>query len=146
MYKTIIILYIVVFFTYVLFSRQPDYFDGEQMAATIHFVKEQNDKLVPKAAFQVDKKDYAVNAGYLFRSFTKGEKVDIIYEKEHPEKAAVYSFWGYWLTWQELIGSIVLLIVLFQAAVKITSHPSPEALIDELEDDDKPRKKRRYNS
>ncbi|MEX6687588.1 hypothetical protein QTN47_08805 [Danxiaibacter flavus] len=146
MYKTIIILYIVVFFTYVLFSRQPDYFDGEQMPATIHFVKDQNDKSVAKATFNVDKKDYVVNAAYLFRSFTEGEKVNIIYEKEHPEKAAVYSLWGYWLTWQELVGSIVLLIVLFQAAVKITSHPSPESLIDELEDDDRPRKKRRYNS
>ncbi len=145
MYKSIIILYIVVFFTYVLFSRQPDYFDGEQMTATIHFVKEQNDKTVAKAVFNVDKKDYAINAGYLFRSFEEGEKVDIIYEKEHPEKAAVYAFWGYWLTWKELIGSIVLLIVLYQAAIKITSHPAPDALIDELEEDE-PRKKRRYNS
>jgi hypothetical protein len=144
-YKTVLILYIVVFSTYILFSRQPDYFDGEYMPATIHFVKEENEKTTPRAFFQLDKKEYNVNASYVFRSLEEGEKHEVIYEKEHPEKAAIYSFWGYWITWQELIGSAVLLILLFQVALKITSNPSPEALIEEIENEG-PRRKKKYTS
>ncbi|MBC7720481.1 MAG: hypothetical protein H7068_00560, partial [Pedobacter sp.] len=54
MYKFISILYFVIFSLYVLFSRQPDYFDGELAPATIHFVKNRaSQKLEAIANFSV---------------------------------------------------------------------------------------------
>ena len=143
LYKTALILYIVCFSLYVLFSRQPDYFDGEMNVAVIHFTKDSTgNQQQPYAVFQSGKKTYSVNAAYLFRSFTKGENVPIIYETSQPEKGAVYSLWGYWVTLGETLFSFVLLVLFYQIAVSITQNPSPESLIDQLEY--KPTKKGKY--
>ncbi|WP_153798052.1 hypothetical protein [Foetidibacter luteolus] len=143
MYKTVIALYLIVFSAYVLFTRQPDYFNGEQIQASIKKMADSTSgKAVNKAIFSVKKKEYAVNADYLFRSYQPNEAVMVIYEPAHPEKGAIYSWWGYWITWKELTASLVLFIVLFQVAVNITKNPAPEALIEELEA--KPLRRRKY--
>ncbi|MEP7317562.1 MAG: hypothetical protein ABI921_02440 [Panacibacter sp.] len=143
MYKTVLILYITCFGLYVLFSRQPDYFDGVKDIATIHFIADSaTNKLQPFAVYELNKKNYSVNAGYLFRNFKEGEKIPVIYETSQPVKGAVYNWWGYWITWGETLFSIVLLVVFYQASVAITKNPSPESLIEQLEY--KPRKKRKY--
>ena len=139
-----VILYLVIFGTYVLFTREPDYFNGITANATIRFIKDSaSNTVAPKAIFTVNKKQYVVNADYLFRSYSGGEQTEVIYELANPAKGAIYSCWGYWLRWQEIIFSIVLIIGLFQVAVGITKNPTPEALIDELEA--KPPRKRRYS-
>lgn len=147
MNKFLFIFFIVIFGTFVLFSRHPDYFDGQRTPAVIHFLRDSaSQKIVPKAIFTLNGKDsFAVNAAYLFRHFTDGEHVSVIYENADPQNAAVYSFWGYWITWKELLGCLVGYFVLFQAALAITSNPSQES-IQELEDyAKKPKvKKRRY--
>jgi hypothetical protein len=144
MYKFISILYLVIFSLYVWFSRQPDYFDGEFAPATIVIVKDStSQKQVAKASFTVGKMAYQVDADYLFRSYKSGEKVEVIYELSNPKKAAVYAFWGYWLTLGELIASIVMWLVLFQIAVGITKNPTPEALLEQL--DYIPEKKTKYD-
>ncbi len=97
---------------------------------------------IPKASFRADLKSYAVDARYVFRNWQEGERVVVIYEKEDPSKAAVYTLWGYWIRWQEIIGSMIALIVLFQVAVAITKNPTPEAVLDQMEM--KEEKKRRY--
>ncbi len=143
MYKAVLILYLACFGLYILFSRQPDFFDGQQDLATIHLVKDSSANKVQAFAFyRTGKKDYSINAGYLFRTFTEGEKVPIIYETSQPEKGAIYSWWGYWVTWGETLFSIVLIVLFYQIAVAITSNPSPEAVIEQLSY--KPRKKRKY--
>jgi hypothetical protein len=144
MYKIAIILYLTCFSVYILFSRQPDYFDGEHTIATIHFIKEsgQND-LTPYAFYTLNKKNYSINASYLFRNLQEGEKVDLIYEAAKPGEGAVYSWWGYWLTWGEILFSIGLLIVMFYIAVSITNNPTPEAVLEQL--NYKPIKKRKYD-
>lgn len=143
MYKFISILYLVIFSLYVWFSRQPDYFDGEFAPATIVFVKDSaSQKQVTKANFTVGKMVYQVDANYLFRSYQVGERVEVIYELSNPKKAAVYAFWGYWLTLGELIASIVMWFVLFQVAVGITKNPTPEALLEQI--DYMPEKKTKY--
>jgi len=58
-----------------------------------------------------------------------------------PEKGAVYTFWGYWITWGELIMSVVLCFVLFQIAVSVTNNPSPESLIEQMEFKEEKKKK-----
>ncbi len=142
MTKTIIILYLISFGVYVLFTRQPDYFDGIRTSGTIKMISDSTHQLVPYADFSADEKNYQVAAGYPLRQLKQGEKVTIIYEDAQPGKAAIYAWWGYWIRWKEVLASIALILVLFQVAVALTSNPTPEALLQELEG--RKKKKRRY--
>lgn len=99
---------------------------------------------IPKAVFHTGYQEYAVDARYVFRNLKNGDKVEVIYETEHPERAAVYRFWGYWLTWGELIATVVIYLALFQIALSVTSNPTAAALVEQL--DYKPEKKRRYKT
>jgi hypothetical protein len=128
---------------YLLFSRQPDFFDGERVPAVIHFAKDSTGKEKPFAVFSIGKEEKKADASYLFRNYKEGDKVEVIYEASQPKYATVYSWWGYGITWGELVGSIVLLIVAFQAAVQITKHPDPQAIIDQEE---KLPKRRKYSN
>lgn len=143
MNKLLIILYLVCFPIYILFSRHPDYFDGELTPATIHFAKDSTKHLQPFAIYSLEEKTYSINAAYLFRQYNEGENVNVIYEASQPEKGAVYSVWGYWLRWGELLFSILFLAIAYRAAVAITSNPTPESLIEQLEN--KPVRKRKYD-
>jgi hypothetical protein len=143
LYKALIILYFVCFGCYLFFTRQPDYLDGEKAPATIHWIYDSTfQRFIPKAIFNTGLANYSIDARYVFREWTEGDKTEIIYETGNPEKSAVYAFWGYWITWGELLGSAILLIVLFLIAVSITKNPTPEALIEQLEF--KEEKKRKY--
>ena len=143
MYKTITVLYIVLYGCFVLFARQPDYFDGEITIATIHFTKDSASKAIkPVANFSIGSTQYAVSARYPLRSLQDGETIQVIYDAANPSKALVYSIWGYWLQWDELLVSLVIYLVLFRVAVGITSNPTPEALIEQLEN--KEESKRKY--
>ena len=95
------------------------------------------------AFFSIGKSYYAVDARYVLRKLYEGQKVEEIYEASQPQKAAVYSWWGYWMTVGELLGSLVLFIVLFQVAVAVTKNPTAESLLEQL--DYNPEKKRRYD-
>ena len=101
-----------------------------------------DNKLVPYATFSDGKTSYSVNAAYILRKLQSGQRVDIIYERSQPEKAAVYSWWGYWFTWGEIIFSVVLLIAFYKISTAVTKNPSPEALIEQMEY--KPQKRRKY--
>jgi len=102
--KIVIGLYITCFGLYVLFSRQPDYFDGEKTKATIHFTKDSaTGKLYPAAVYKINQVRYSFNAAYLFKTYQEGEDISVIYEASQPEKAAVYSLWGYWFKWSEIL-------------------------------------------
>lgn len=92
--------------------------------------------------YSTGKKEYSVNADYLFRHFNEGETVDIIYELSQPEKGAVYSWWGYWFTWGETLFSLFLIIVFYKISHAVTNNPSPESVVEQLEY--KPRKRRKY--
>ncbi|MEP6844963.1 MAG: hypothetical protein ABI861_03140 [Panacibacter sp.] len=145
MYKTAIILYLSCFSLYILFSRQPDYFDGELTKAIIHFIKDSaTNKITPYAFYRTDRKDYSVNADYIFRKFTEGDKVDLIFEASQPKLGAVYTWWGYWITWGEVLFSIGLLIAMFYISVSVTKNPAPEAVLEQL--NDKPVRKRKYEN
>ncbi len=144
MYKSITILYLVVFSTYIFFTRQPDYLDGEISTTTIHWAKDSISKQpIPKAFFSIGKNYYSVDARYVLRDLYEGKRLFVIYEESQPEKAAVYSWWGYWITAGELFGSMVLFIALFQVAVALTKNPTAESLIEQL--DYNPEKKRKYD-
>jgi len=133
LYKTIIPFYIICFALYVFFTRQPDYEDGEFTDGTIHYVKDSAQKSVAKAFFSINKTTDTINAAYPLRNLKEGEPVKIIYETNSPSKAAVYSWWGYWLQWDELLASILIPFILLYAAKAITANPTPEAVVEELE-------------
>ena len=142
MYKSITILYFVCFASYLFLSRQPDYLDGETAPATIHWLTDSaSGKSIPKAVFNDGRKEHAIDARYFLRDLKNGDKVEVIYETDHPEKAAVYTFFGYWMTWGELIATVLIYIALFQVAVSVTKNPTPEALIEQLEFKEVPKRK-----
>lgn len=143
MYKGIFILYLVCFGCYLLFTRQPDCFDGEKTPAAIQWMKDSAAGMViPKAVYNDGYRRHAIDARYVFREWKNGDKLEVIYDTANPGKAAVYRFWGYWITWGELLGSAILLLALFQVAVAVTQNPTAESLIEQL--DHKEEKKRRY--
>jgi hypothetical protein len=143
MYRSITIIYIILYGCFVLFARQPDYFDGEVANATIHLAKDAASSAIkPTANFLIGANKYIVAASYPLRSVNEGDVVSVIYESANPKKAVVYSIWGYWILWDELLVSSVIYLILFQVAVGITSNPTPEALLEQLEY--KPKPKTRY--
>ncbi|MEP6684266.1 MAG: hypothetical protein ABJA35_13450 [Parafilimonas sp.] len=134
MLKAIIPFYIVCFGLYVLFTRQPDYQDGEFTPGVIHFIKDsRTQKPVAKAIFSIDNLQDTVNAYYPLRHLTQGQHVNIIYQTSEPSKAAVYTWWGYWLQWDEILASVLIPVILLYAAKAITAGPTPEAIVEELE-------------
>ena len=143
MFKSIFILYLVCLGCYLLFTRQPDYFDGERAPATIQFIKDSATGLsIPNTVYNDGRKEYRIDARYIFRQWKNGDKPEVIYETATPEKAAVYRFWGYWISWEELVVSFVLLAVLFGVAIVVTKNPTPEALLEQVEY--KEQKERKY--
>jgi hypothetical protein len=83
-----------------------------------------------------------VDARYFLRDLKNGDRVEVIYETDKPEKAVVYMFWGYWISWGELIATVLIYLALFQVAIAVTKNPTPESLIEQLEF--KPEKKTKY--
>lgn len=143
MYKGIFILYLVCFGCYLLFTRQPDFFDGERVPATIHLVKDSaSANVIPQAIYHDGYKVYAIDARYVFRTWNEGDQLLVIYETDNPASATVYRLWGYGITWGELLASVVLCIALFQVAVTVTRNPSAESVLEQMETGKE--KKRRY--
>jgi hypothetical protein len=101
--------------------------------ATIQLAKDSStNSFIPKAFYSIGADQYSVDARYPLLSYRSGESVEIIVEHEHPEKASVYRFWGYWITWGELLTSVIMAVLLYQIAVSITSNPSADALHEQL--------------
>jgi len=144
MFKTILPFYIICFALYIFFTRQPDYLDGQFATGIIHYIKDSAQKPLAKVFFTIDEKTYAANAAYSLRTLREGETVTVIYDTSNPANAAVYKWWGYWLRWNELIASILIPVVLYYAAKAITANPTPETLIEELEDKERTKRKK-YN-
>lgn len=63
----------------------------------------------------------------------KGDRVQVVYEAADPNKAAVYSLFGYWLRAGEVAASLFIAIALYWVAASVTKNPTPEAMIEELE-------------
>lgn len=144
MLKTILPFYIVCLALYIFFSRTPGYTGGEITKGIIHYIKNPaTNNPEAKAIFISDKFD-TINAAYPLRNYKEGDAVKVIYETSESSKAAVYSWWGYWIKWDELIALAVLLFILLYAAKAITSGATPGALIEEMELR-KPSKRKKYD-
>lgn len=78
--------------------------------------------------------------------YKAGEQKNVIFETADPSNAKLYGLFGYWLTFGELIASLIIVIALYYVAVSITSNPATEALIEELEMGKKKPRKTKYES
>lgn len=127
MYRTVFIIYIVCFLCYVLFSRVPDYFDGDYakgVVSTATFSAQDNHPVVV-VTYKVGSEEFKYTSYMWFlTSYQPGQEVDIIYDPSHPSVASIYSFIGYWIRWSELLFTAVVFIILFIAAVYITGKNS----------------------
>lgn len=75
-----------------------------------------------------------------------GERVEVIYEASDPAQARQYGVLGYWISFGELIASLVIVLTLYFVATSITSNPTPEALLEEMEMGRKKPRKPRYKT
>ncbi len=142
MIRTAILFYIIIYSLYTVFTRRPDYFDGTIIPATIQFNTEvHTQKKLPFAHYLASGKMYAVDASYLFRNYHSGEQVQVIYEASNPAQAGIYSWWGYWLRWQEIIPSLLIYSILFYAAFSISKKEAGDTII---ETEKAYRKKKKY--
>lgn len=136
MLRTILLLYVVCFGSYVLFTREPDYFESEKITVP---VKISNSNYT--ADYNIENKIYSLDANYLFRTYNSGDKIIVIYNPDKPKQASVYTAWGYWFRWQELIVSTILIFGLFYLATSITFNPNADALSKLVDDDALPQRK-----
>ena len=135
----------MIFGLYVLFSRQPDYFDGEIIPAHVITGKDMfRNRSRHFAVFVLNGRTYTIQADYPFRNLRNGDAVNIIYEESNPENASVYEGWGYWIKWPELIISVLLLGTLYFIAHAVTRHPAPGVISEETAPPDGKMKKRKY--
>jgi len=130
----------------VYYTREPDYGDSDFTKGNIHFVNDSgSNRKDPVAFFTFLHEQYTVKADYLFKTYTEGQKVDIIYNTSDPSDASVYSLWGYWIRWKEVLAFVAVFVGLYQVAVALTSNPTPEALIEELEGMKKKPRRKKYD-
>lgn len=128
-YKAITIIFLTCFFVYLPFSRTPDVFDSVK---TDGIVVSHLDSVTQKEKVMVqfasnDKKVHYFDPSYLFTKYNVGEKVVVRYEESKPSKAAVDRVWGYWASWKEILGCVVIYFLLFQLSLTMVKNPAPES-------------------
>lgn len=123
MYKGIIILYLVCFGTYVLFSRVPDYFEGAFVPGTVEDASFADGRNEPRLVvrYKVGSQAYHYySSTWRISRYQKGEKVMMIFDPSQPDRSALYTFFGYWIKWPELFFTAGFFVVFFLAAKTIT--------------------------
>jgi hypothetical protein len=126
LYKIVIIFYLLSFGCFVLFSRIPDYFDGEFTPGIVKkatFSKETGSPLL-EIDFKVGNKNlqYITHTWFL-TSYKPGQAVTMIYNPGNPASCSIYAVIGYWIRWPELLFTAAFFIILFLAAKAITGRP-----------------------
>ncbi len=137
--KIVVILYVVCFGCYILFTRQPDYFDSE---ITEGMIIQRSDSLV--AQYSNGREIHYASVPYTFLH-EQGDHVKVIYETSTAATAKVYAVIGYWITFGELMASLCLIFLMYQIAVNVTKNPTPEAVVEELEMGKKKPRKPKYD-
>jgi hypothetical protein len=126
---------------YLITTRQPDCFDGERVPATIEFIQKGDAPPQPFAVYHTGYAEYKISAMYVLRNYRPGEQVEVIFEASAPSRGVVYHWWGYWFRWQEIIPGLIIFLLLFQVAKALTNNPTPEALLEQMEYKEEPKRK-----
>ncbi len=134
--KSAIILFVVCFLLYLPFSRQPDYFDSDTAPATI---KWKEGHIV--AEYSEYGKYYAIKVDSMTYQNRIGARVEVIYELREPAHAKINQAWGYWIIPEELAWSFGAFVVLIGVAYATTHRPHPNAIAEQLNGTNAPKKK-----
>lgn len=134
MYKTVIILYLVCFVSYIVFSRVPDYFEGEFIEGVV--TKAGFSSALNKPELVVDYKAgsetfHCKTNMWFLTTYKTGEKITVIYNPSNPSEACIFTFIGYWVKWGELSFSAFFFLVFFIISVLITGKNDTEPLMPE---------------
>lgn len=143
MLRTVIILYFVCFSAYILFSRQPYYFDSEQTPGTVVEAVALSDSIqranqvvtgdYPIVQFAVGSETFYYNGthNYFQHYWIKPTgKIEVIYDPGDPKKADILGFFGYWVNMDELVFTFVVFVVLLGVAIAITGKHKESPSID----------------
>ena len=128
MIKSVLILFICCFLSYLPFSRTPDYFDSVTTPALIEARKGS-----VNAIFQEAGKQYQVVLDPSIYQSKIGSRIEIRYELSAPQHAKINQVIGYWLEPKEILGAVCILIVLLIAAYATTHRPDAESLKEQIE-------------
>ncbi len=128
MIKSVLILFIACFLSYLPFSRTPDYFDSDTTPALI---EAKVDSVF--AVFKESGKTYRVQLDQKRFQSSIGTRIEIRYELSAPQHAKVNQLIGYWLEPKELLGALSILIFLLIAAYATTHRPDPASLKEQIE-------------
>jgi len=126
--KSVLILFICCFLSYLPFSRTPDYFDS---VTTPALIEAKNGKV--QAVFQEAGKQYQVVLDPSSYQSKIGTRIEIRYELSAPQHAKINQAIGYWLEPKELLGAFFILIVLLIAAYATTHRPDAASLKEQIE-------------
>ena len=128
MIKSVLILFIFCFLSYLPFSRTPDYFDS---VTTPALIETKNGKV--QAVFQESGKIYQVVLDPSSYQSKIGSRIEIRYELSAPQHAKINQVIGYWLEPKELLGAVCILVVLLIAAYATTHRPDAASLKEQIE-------------
>ncbi len=128
MIKSVLILFIFCFLSYLPFSRTPDYFDS---VTTPALIEAKNGKV--QAVFKEAGKQYQVLLDPNSYQSKIGTRIEIRYELSAPQHAKINQALGYWLEPKELLGAVCILIVLLIAAFATTHRPDAASLKEQIE-------------
>jgi hypothetical protein len=126
--KSVLILFIFCFLSYLPFSRTPDYFDS---VTTPALIEAKNGKV--QAVFKEAGKQYQVLLDPSSYQSKIGTRIEIRYELSAPQHAKINQAIGYWLEPKELLGAVCILIVLLIAAYATTHRPDAASLKEQIE-------------
>ena len=143
MYKGLIFLYLAIFSFYVLFTRIPDYFEGDYIKGVVSQASFSSSNNAPLLVVDYnvgsEKLQYKTNEWFL-KKYKAGDAVTIIYNPAEPTVASIYAIVGYWVKWPELLLTAVFFVILFIAAKTIAGNNGTEHNSDQ-----NPGKKRKYD-
>ena len=128
MIKSVLILFIFCFLSYLPFSRTPDFFDSDITPALI---EAKGDSVF--AVFIESGKRYQVVLDSSIYQSKIGSRIEIRYELSAPQHAKLNQVIGYWVEPKELLGAVFILIVLLIAAYATTHRPDAASLKEQIE-------------
>lgn len=132
MYKAALILYVVCFALYILFSRVPDYFESQRVSGKVALATYSSEKQQPYLVvkYPVGDRVYSFKTSqWLLTKYREGDVVTIIYDPANPRVSSLYSFLGYWFLWEEFLYTSIIFIIFFVASSGI-SGKSPSKSIE----------------
>jgi hypothetical protein len=106
------------FTLYLLFSRQPNYFNSLKAKGIVVRLDQQQIysgdgfyvKSFPVVHFktETDSVEVSCNVDEYLTTYFQGDVVTVIYKGRNQGKAAILAFIGYWVTLNELMASLVI--------------------------------------